>query len=277
MKPTKYLFLLLIFTALLISGCKECKINSDCDSKIPDRFSSYSDNCLDIKCTDNICKFTPESDCCGNKDCERDKGETECSCPKDCGKCKGKGEIKIGSRTSDTEYLEYQCKDNDCVLGINESLIRNIDLAYDKEFSYFKIGITSSIDQPFNIDTSKFKVKIQLEDTDEDLVLPDEDLVPVTITSLKLIERELLIGEKELDGALKYIDDFFTESIPINEDMMQNVEEEKRVSLVIGYTYIIKERTGRNSEGEPIYENKVKRDTYTRSYSSKIFFVNPEK
>ncbi len=271
MKPIKYLFLLFIFTALLISGCKECKLSSDCDSKIPDKFSSYSDDCLDIKCTDNTCKFTPEPDCCGNKDCERDKGETECSCEKDCGKCSGKGEMKIGSRTYDTEYLEYQCKDNDCVLGIDDSLIRNIDLTYDKEFSYFKIAIITSIDQPFNIDNSKFKVKIQLEDTDEDLVLP------VTITSLKLIERDLLIGEKELDGTLKNIGDYFTESIPVNEGSMQNVEEEKRVSLVIDYTYIIKEKTGRDSEGEPIYENKVKRDTYTKSYSSQIFFVNPEK
>jgi len=261
----------LIFIILLTSGCKECKVNSDCDSKIPDRFSSYSNNCLDIKCVDNTCKFTSESDCCGNKDCERDKGETKCSCEKDCGKCEGKGEIKIGSKTYDTEYLEYGCKDNECALIIDDSLIRSIDLTDDKEFSYFKIGITSSIDQPFNIDTSKFKVKIQLENTDEDLVLP------VTITSLKLVEKELLIGEKELDGTLKYIGDFFTESIPINEDMMQNVEEEKRVSLVIGYTYIIKEKTGRDSEGNPIYENKTKRDTYTNSYDSKIFFVNPEK
>ena len=269
MKSIKYLFLLLIFITLLISGCKECKINSDCDSKIPDKFSSYSDNCLDIKCTDNTCKFTPESDCCGNKDCERDKGETECSCPKDCGKCEGKGEIKIGSKTLDTEYLEYQCKDNDCILGIDESLIRGIDLTDEKEFSYFKIGIITSIDQPFNIDSSKFKVKIQLEDKDEDLV------PPVTITSLKLIEGELLIGEKGLDGKLEHIGDFFTDTIPINEGIMQNVEEEKRVSLVIDYTYIIKEKTGYNSKGEPIYEDNVRRDTYTKSYSSKLFLENP--
>jgi hypothetical protein len=179
--------------------------------------------------------------------------------------------MKIGSRTYDTEYLEYQCKDNDCVLGIDDSLIRSIDLTDDKEFSYFKIGIRSSFDQPFNVDNSKFNVKIQLADKDEDLVLP------VTITSLKLVEKELLIGEEELNEELNYIGESFTQSIPVNQNIMQNVEEEKRVSLVIDYTYIIKEKTGSNSEGEPTYENKVKRDTYTKSYSSKIFFVNPEK
>lgn len=261
----------LIFIILLTSGCKECRVSSDCSSKVRDEFKGYSSKCLDMDCVDNKCEIDVISNCCGNKDCERDKGETECSCEKDCGKCEGRGEIQIGSRTYDTEYLEYQCKDNDCVLGIDESLIRRIDLTDDKEFSYFKIGITSSLDQPFNIDSSKFKVKIQLEDTDEDLVFP------VTITSLKLVEKELLIGEKELDGTLRYIGDFFTESIPISTGSMQNIEEEKRLSLVIGYTYIIEERTGRDSEGNPIYENKTKRDTYTKSYRSKIFFVNPEK
>ena len=150
-------------------------------------------------------------------------------------------------------------------------MIRGIDLTHDREFSYFKIGITSSLDQPFNIDTSTFKVKIQLEDTDEYLVLP------VVITSMKLIEKELMIGEKEFDGTLSGVGDSFIESIPINEDCMQNVEEEKRLSLVISYTYIIKERTGRDSEGNPLYENKVKRDTYTKAYSYELFFVNPEK
>ena len=265
----KFVIVVLIFVILLASGCKECEINSDCNSKVSKDYSSYSTKCLDVNCVNNKCEIDVITNCCGNKRCEVNAGENKCSCEKDCGKCEGKGEIKIGSRTSDTEYLEYGCKDNECALIIDESLIRNIDLTYDREFSYFKIAIITSIDKPFNIDNSKFKVKIQLEDTDEDLVLP------VVITSLKLIEKELLIGEKELDGTLKHIGDSFTESIPINEDIMQNVEEEKRVSLVIGYTYIIKERTGRDSEGNPIYENKVKRDTYIRSYGSKIFFVNP--
>ncbi|PIN79156.1 hypothetical protein COY26_05005 [Candidatus Woesearchaeota archaeon CG_4_10_14_0_2_um_filter_33_10] len=269
---TKFIFLLLIFVILLANGCKECEINSDCNSKARELYSGYSTNCLDVACNvNNKCEINKISNCCGNKICETNAGESKCSCEKDCGKCSGKGEIKIGSRTYDTEYLEYGCKDNECALIIDESLIRGIDLTYDKEFNYFKIGITSSLDQPFNIGISKFNVKIQLEDTDKDLVLP------VVITSLKLVEREVMIGEKEFDGTLNYISDSFIESIPINEDCMQNIEEDKSLSLVIGYTYIMKERTGYDSEGNPIYENKVKRDTYTKAYSSKLFFVNPEK
>jgi len=268
----KSIIVILIFVILLTSGCKECKLSSDCDSKVREEFNGYSDECLDVTCINNKCDINVISSCCGNKRCETNAGENKCSCADDCGKCSGKGKIQIGSKTYDAEYLEYLCnKDNDCILGIDESLIRGIDLTDEKEFSYFKIGITSSLDQPFNIDSSKFKVKIQLEDTDEDLLVP-----PVTITSLKLIEKELLIGEKELDGTLNYVGDSFIESIPINEGSMQNIEEEKRLSLVIGYTYLIKERVGYDSEGNPIYENKVKRDTYTQSYSSKIFFVNPD-
>jgi len=267
----KSIIIILIFVILLTSGCKECKLSSDCDSNVREEFKGYSTECLDVTCVNNKCDINVISSCCGNEKCETNAGENKCLCEKDCDKCSGKGKIQIDSKTYDTEYLEYLCnKDNDCILGIDGSLIRNIDLTDEKEFSYFKIGITSSLDQPFNIDSSKFKVKIQLEDTDEDLVLP------VTITSLKLIEKELLIGEKELDGTLKYIGDSFTESITINEDSMQNIEEEKRLSLIIGYTYLIKERTGYDSEGNATYENKTKRDTYTQSYSSKIFFVNPD-
>lgn len=266
----KSIIIILIFVILLTSGCKECKLSSDCNSKVRENFKGYSNECLDITCINNKCDINVISSCCGNEKCETNAGESKCSCEKDCGKCSGKGKIQIGSKTYDTEYLEYKCKDNECFLTINESLIRSIDLTDEKEFSYFKIGITSSLDQPFNIDSSKFKVKIQLEDADEDLVLP------VTITSLKLVEKEFLVGEKELDGTLKYVSDSFIESITINEDSMQNIEEEKRLSLVIGYTYLIKERVGYDSEGNPIYENKAKRDTYTKSYSSKIFFVNPD-
>ncbi len=267
----KFVIVVLIFVMLLVSGCKECKVSSDCNSRVSKDYSSYSTKCLDVACVNNKCEIDVITNCCGNRRCEANAGENKCLCEKDCGKCSGKGEIKIGSRTYDTEYLEYGCKDNECALIMDDSLIRGIDLIHDREFSYFKIGITSSLDQPFNIDSSKFKVKIQLEDTNEHLVLP------VVITSLKLIERELMIGEKEFDGTLNGVGDYFTESIPINEDCMQNIEEEKRPSLVIDYTYIIEERTGHDSEGNPIYENKVKRETYTKSYSSKLFFVNPEK
>jgi len=267
----KSIIIILIFVVLLTSGCKECKISSDCDSKVREEFKGYSNECLDVACINNKCDINVIISCCGNKICEANAGENKCLCEKDCGKCSGRGKIQIGSKTYDTEYLEYQCnKDNDCVLGIDESLIRTIDLTDEKAFSYFKIGITSSLDQPFNIDSSKFKVKIQLEDADKDLVLP------VTVTSLKLVEKELLIGEKELDGTLNYIGDYFIESIPISKDSMRNIEEEKRLSLVIGYTYTIKEMTGHDSEGNPIYENKAKRSTYTKSYSSKMLFVNPD-
>jgi len=269
----RFIFVLFIFLVIFISGCKECKVSSDCDSKVMEELAKgYLTKCLEVECNaNNKCDIGIINNCCGNKRCEENVGENKCTCETDCGKCEGKGKVKIGSREYDAKYIKYYCNEtDDCVFGVEKSLIRNIDLAYYKEFNYFKIGITSSLDQPFDIDNSKFKVKIQLEDRDKDLVFP------VTITSLKLTEGEFLIGEKTFNKELKYIGDYFIGEIPISADSMQEIEEEKRLALVIDYVYIINEQVGHNSEGEPIYENKMKRDTYKKSYSSKIFFANPD-
>ncbi len=267
---SKIIFSLIIFSLLFVSGCKECKVSSDCNSKARDMYSGYSTSCLDIECADNKCEISEISKCCGNKRCERDAGENECTCSTDCGECEGKGEVQIGSRTYDAQYLEYGCStDNECKLMIDDSLINKVSLTDDKEFSYFTIEIKSSYDSPFNIDKSNFYVDIKLKDTDEDLV------PPVSITNLKLIERELLIGETDVDETLSYIGDSSPMKIPVTYSM-QEIEEEKRVSLVIDYTYIIRQRIDRDSEGNPLYEDKVVRDSYTKSYSSKMFFVDPE-
>jgi len=268
----EYFFLILIFIILLVSGCKECKISSDCNSKIPDKLSSYSNNCLGIKCVDNTCKFTPKSDCCGNKDCERDKGETECSCQDDCGKCSGKAKVQSGSKKIDAEYLEYGCENNKCMLTFDKSAVRTLDLYDDKTLSYFTWDVTTSIDQPFDIDNSKFKVTIELKDTNENLVLP------ISITKLKLIdkvEKGLIVGQKETEETLTEIGDSITGIIPINSDSMKDIEEEKKIELVIEYNYKIKVKAGTNTEGEPIYEEKIERKTYSNTYDSKIFFINP--
>ena len=267
----KFIISLLIFVILLTSGCKECKVNSDCDSKVRESYSSYSEKCLDVECNvNNKCEIDIINNCCGNKRCEENVGENKCTCETDCGKCEGKGKVKIGSREYDAKYIKYYCNEtDDCVFGVEKSLIRNIDLTDSRDLRYFKMGMTSSLDQPFNIDSSKFEVKIKIEDTDEDLVFP------VTITSLKLTEGEFLIGEKIFNKELKYVGDYFIGEIPISADSMQEIEEEKRMTLVIDYVYIINERVGRNDEGDPIYEKKTVRDSYEKRYSSKLFFVNP--
>jgi hypothetical protein len=264
------IFSLIIFSLVFASGCKECQISSDCDSKARELYSGYSTSCLDVSCVDNKCEIDRITNCCGNRNCEENAGENKCACERDCGECEGKGEVKDGSRTEDAEYLEYDCDDNDeCRLMIDDSLIKQISLTDEKELSYFTIEIKSSYDYPFNIDDSGFYVEIKLKDTDEDLVLP------VSITNLKLVERELLIGEADVDETLSYVGDSSKMKVPVSYNM-QEIEEEKRISLVIDYTYKRRERVGRNDEGEPIYENKVVRDSYEESYRSKIFFVDPD-
>jgi len=271
MKPIKYLFLLLIFIALLINGCKECKVNSDCNSKAREMYKGYSTSCLEIECNvNNKCGIDGISNCCGNKNCEKSAGENECTCSKDCGECEGKGKVKIGSREHDAEYLKYDCgKDNECKLMVDGSLITPISLTDDKELSCFIIELKSFYDYPFNIDNSNFYIEIKLKDTDEDLILP------ISITYVKLIEKELLIGEAEVDETLSGVGDSLRIKIPITFNM-QEIEEEKRLSLVIDYTYKKKEKIGRSDDGDPIYDEKTVRDSYEKSYSSKIFFVNPD-
>ncbi len=267
---SKIIFLLVIFSLLFVSGCKECKVSSDCSSKARELYSGYSTSCLDIECADNKCEISEISNCCGNKRCERDAGENECTCAKDCEKCEGKGEVQVGSRTYDAQYLEYGCStDNECKLMIDDSLIKQVSLTDEKELNYFTMEIKSSYDYPFNVDDSGFYVEIKLKDTDEDLVLP------VAITNLKLVERELLIGEADVDETLSYVGDSSTMRVPVTYNM-QEIEEEKRISLIIEYTYKKRERVDRDEEGNPIYEEEIVRDSYEKSYSSKMLFVDPE-
>ncbi|MDD5086615.1 MAG: hypothetical protein PHV16_02590 [Candidatus Nanoarchaeia archaeon] len=265
-----YFFLFLVCLLFLVSGCKECEVSSDCSSKARELYSGYSSNCLDIECADNVCEINSISNCCGNKRCEEGAGENKCTCTTDCGKCEGKGEVQIGSRTYESQYLEYGCSEgNECELMIDDSLINQVSLSEDKQLSYFTIEIKSSYDYPFNIDESSFYAEIKLKDTENDLILP------VSITNVKIIEGELLIGETSADGTLGYIGSSSKIRIPITFGMKE-IEEEKRVSLVIDYMYKINQRIGRNSDGTPIYEEKVVRDSYTKSYGSKLFFVNPD-
>ena len=266
----KCIFVILALVMLLASGCKECKTSLDCHDYVRENYGSYSKSCLDIDCIKNKCSVDVENNCCGNDDCE--KAESKCSCPADCGKCSGKAKVQLGSKKVDAEYLEYDCEDNKCMLTLDKSVVRTIDLYDDKTFSYFKWDVMTSIDQPFDIDNSKFKVSIELKDTDEELILP------VVITRLKLVdrvERGLIVGQRDTEGTLIEIGDSVTEIIPIKPDSLKDIEDEKKLELVIEYTYKIKERAGSDSEGEPIYEEKIERKTYSHTYDSKIFFVNP--
>jgi len=266
----KYIFVILILVMFLASGCKECKTSLDCSDYVRENYGSYSKDCLDIDCIKNKCSVDVENNCCGNDDCE--KAESECSCPADCGKCSGKAKVQSGSKKVDAEYLEYGCENNKCMLTFDKSIVRTLDLYDDKTFSYFKWDIMTSIDQPFDIDNSKFMITIEIKDTDEELVLP------ISITKLKLIdrvERGLIVGQKETNKVLSGIGESVTETIPIKEDSMKDIEDEKKIELIIEYNYKIKEKVGSNSEGEPIYEEKIERKTYSETYNSKIFFVNP--
>ena len=271
MEKKYIIFFVLIFMVILISGCKECKTSLDCSDYVRENYGSYSKNCLDIDCIENKCSVDVENNCCGNNDCE--KTESECSCPDDCGKCSGKAKVQSGSKKVDAEYLEYGCENNKCMLTFDKSVVRTLDLYDDKTFSYFKWDIMTSIDQPFDIDNSKFKVSIELKDTDKKLI-PSS----VVITRLKLIdrvERGLIVGQIDTESTLNVIGDSITEIIPIKPDSLKDIEDEKKLELVVEYTYKIKEKAGSDSEGEPIYEEKIERKTYSETYNSKIFFVNP--
>src|SRR3989338_8316155 len=113
----KFKFLLFVVASFmllaLINGCAkpvECKIDSDCEKR----------TCSVASCVDNKCKYSTVQNCCGNKikeSSEDGKVGNSCTCPEDYGICEGKAKVQVGGRTYDAEYLQYICKNDECISG----------------------------------------------------------------------------------------------------------------------------------------------------------------
>ena len=88
-------FIVVLVLIVLLSGCvdKECKTAADCMDM----------SCFAAKCKDNLCIYSPVSDCCGNEKCE--VGETYLGCAADCPNCDDNSECT----TDSYDYHKQEC------------------------------------------------------------------------------------------------------------------------------------------------------------------------
>lgn len=255
-------FIVSVSALLLISGCEkaECEVSSDC-----------SDNsCSSVSCVDKQCKYTPVPNCCGNnipENIESGKLGNKCTCPADYGACEGKGEIKVRSRTYDTQYLEFLCDEQQkCVLDVDEKDIRPISLVDEREFSFFQMETAATFNDPLNINKDDFGFRFVLKDDHEDLILP------IKLTKITLSDGEVLFGEKILDETLNGVGDSVSTKVPITYRLEQ-LEEERRLSYKVDYEYKKRVRDQRLEDGSYSYKTELVRDQYEKRFSTKIFLV----
>lgn len=266
------LFLSLIISLLVLSSCgkSECKASPDCPSqlcKIP--------NCEERKCT-----YSMQPNCCGNRineSVENGKHGNKCTCPQDYGKCEGKAKVKKGSRIEDAFYASYYCDyNNECILGVDKKNVLPQNVLDSINTGFFKASSVLKYNKPFDMGRDVFELKITLDDTHKDLVLP------VKITGIKILfsgdysRAELLIAENSLDNSLSSIGESTTISVPLNLGYRpQEAEEAGSLKYVIDYSYTKKVSSGRTPSGDTIYKEEISREKFN-SPTKQVFFVRAE-
>ena len=228
---------------LFIAGCKkECEKSSDCAEK----------TCNTASCAKGACEYNIKANCCGNgiKDkIEDGKQGNKCTCPKDYGSCTGKNGT----------YMERFCtENNDCVFGVPDEKIQNLKVLSDKSTGYFNLEIKSEYDSPFIINKSVFTATITLKDDNERLVYP------IKFTDFKLLERDLILGEKTANLEFNRVGDSASIDVPF-EFSMQKPEEQRTVYLRVEYEYNYKVSNGQ----------ELARSYFDVSYRDKFLLINP--
>lgn len=248
--------LILFSILLLLAACgsePECEYNSDCNAK----------ECFTASCVDGECKNQPQPNCCGNL--IKEEGENACSCPTDVTeKCEGEVVVRTTDMGNEitSEYLEYMCKDDKCVTGIDEDEQREIPLTFDKNFGRFKLSFEVRFNEPFNIDSDTIKIEGKLRS------FTDAFKPPVKINEIKIIGGETLYGGKDLDAQLNEEGDSFSVNVPIDY-VPEALEKEERLRMKLFYeeTYIINQETG-ETKTPPEQE-------FLKTFDTRLFLVNP--
>jgi hypothetical protein len=263
------IFTFILFSFIVLIGCgekKECTVNSDC-GPIKDCYKTTCSS--EYKCTS-----TPTPNCCGNGKCEYIitngdvKGENYCNCAKDCSgtgyKCDGYKLLtddRYGKKY--TKILEYRCNEKkECVLDFDRDTQKEVPLIYEKELTYFKLTIITTLKKPFNIKTDNIDIEIELKDRSTDLS------GPVTIMGIQLIKGSIVYGSIDINKQLTKINDKFNVGFPIRY-VPDNIESEESLELKIEYTYdYITDRK--------INATKTKNgEIITYSLSQKLYMINP--
>ncbi|MBS3113597.1 hypothetical protein J4448_00700 [Candidatus Woesearchaeota archaeon] len=266
-----HILLLIIFAAtlIIISSCAkpECRTSSDCSSR----------TCFLSKCEDKKCVYNLQRNCCGNRineSTENGKPGNQCTCPQDYGKCQGKGQIRIGSRTQDTNYASYYCNvDEQCVLGVEKSNVAPLNFLDPINLGFLKASSVIKYNKPFNLARDSFEFKITLDDVSKDVVLPLKLTKVKLLYSSEYARAELLIAEKDLDSVLNGIGDYSTINAPLTLNYKpQEIEEQGSLRYSIDYTYTRQVLSGKTTNGTNIYNNETKRETFTAPVKPVFFF-----
>ncbi|MBL7056326.1 hypothetical protein ISS07_05415 [Candidatus Woesearchaeota archaeon] len=261
----RYSFLFLIVCLLAVlsitTSCSkaECKIASDCGQQ----------TCSSASCSDKKCVYNPIPNCCGNKikdSIEDGKPGNSCTCPQDYGACSGKAKIEIGSRTTESEYLQKFCQNEECILGVPPKKVRPITLLDENDFGFFILETTATYSEPFDVSRNTFAFRLSLKDDDLDLILP------IKINKILLTDGEVLFGEKEVSATINEVGDTITINVPVSY-ILQQPEEIRGLTYKISYEYEKRVKDKRLEDGTYSYKPELVRDDYQKRFSTKITFV----
>jgi len=201
------------------------------------------------------------------------KPGNKCTCPQDFGKCEGKAKVKVGSRTEDARYVKNFCSDeNECVFGVEQSDLQSQNFLDAINSGFFKATSVISYNRPFDVAKDEFELKISLDDTMKDIVLP------VQITRIKMLysgaasRSELLISDIPLNIELNSIGQEAIIDAGINlEYKPSQAEEIGSVKYSIDYSFTKKISAGKNPDGSTIYNTEVVRSNF-KSATKPVFF-----
>lgn len=253
----------LIILAVILAGCgsSECEADSECTA---------TGKCKVARCVEGMCQSAVKPGCCGNLQCEEDAGETPCTCEQDCsfdktddGTCSGKLQLpnEYNDRTHAAEYVEYLCRDEECVVGVPSSEVEDKQL-FSTHRGTVNFEVVSTITQPFVVGEGSFDIRVKLADT------RDRVQLPVKITSLQLLSSGELLAEKSLDPPvlLQKVGAVHEDSLQV-DPALDDAEEQREITVRVTYEF-----TQLDYDGDP----NVVRSALERRYRN-MWFVDPEK
>ena len=258
-----------VISALLLISCakSECKASPDCPQKA----------CSAPRCDNGKCIPNPIPNCCGNgapESLEGGKPGNKCTCPQDYGKCEGKGQVKAGSRMEDAAYAHYYCNSgNECIMGVESKDASPQNYLDSMTAEYFKASAVLKYNKPFDMSKDTFELKITLDDTNKDIVMPVKFSSVRILLSTDSSRGEQLVADKDFEIEIFNIKDTTSLSVPLNLNYRpQQVEEPGLIRYTVDYSYTKKIVSGRNPDSSPIYQQQLARERFN-SPSKQVFLV----
>lgn len=240
-KKTNILFLLLLSTMLIFSGCGDPIDCSDSDTDyLKYNLDEETDECV-------VYKEIEENEC-GNGVAEADNDETFCNCPKDVKKT----HPVLGCDGELGDYLEKSCSaEKTCELTQNKKVIsqeKSIDFKHaDSTFrADFKINtpfiLNTDDSNSIKLDLSYFKGPTSTSIKVKDMIVKEvtlESSKGITYGTQTYNERVNVLGQK-----------LQSKEFHLSETRTYESKESLKANLVISYTKEIYSYTGEVTKSE---------------------------